>query len=55
MTKKYQALHACTTSMFAFWSVGTWERGYMSSLVPRPSLAPVFAVYKKKTGAGEQD
>ena len=26
--KKYQALHACTTSMFAFWSVGAWERGY---------------------------
>ena len=27
--KKYQALHACTTSMFAFWSVGAWVRGYV--------------------------
>ena len=26
--KKYQALHACTTSMFAFQSMGAWERGY---------------------------
>ena len=27
--KKYQALHACTTSMFTFWSMGAWERGYI--------------------------
>ena len=26
--KKYQALHACTTSMFVFRSMGAWERGY---------------------------
>ena len=27
--KKYQALHACTTStMFTFQSVGAWEGGY---------------------------
>ena len=25
---KYQALHACTTSMFVFQSMGAWERGY---------------------------
>ena len=25
--KKYQALHACTTSVFTFWSVGAWEQG----------------------------
>ena len=29
--KKYQALHACTSSMFMFWSVGAWERGYETS------------------------
>ena len=22
-------IHTCTTSMFAFWSVGAWEQGYM--------------------------
>ena len=26
--KKYQALHTCTTSVFAFRSMGPWERGY---------------------------
>ena len=31
--KKYQALHACTTSMFAFQSVGAWERGYCCSVL----------------------
>ena len=28
--KKYQALHACTTSMFVFRSVEAWERGYVT-------------------------
>ena len=28
--KKYQALHACTTSMFAFRNVGAWERSYLN-------------------------
>ena len=26
--RKYQALHACTTSIFAFRRVGAWEQGY---------------------------
>ena len=26
--RKYQALHACTTSIFSFRRVGAWERGY---------------------------
>ena len=30
--KQHQALHACTTSMFAFWSMGAWERGYLLPL-----------------------
>ena len=25
--KKYQTLHACTTLMFALWSMGAWEQG----------------------------
>ena len=33
MRKKYQALHACITSMFAFRSVGAWEQGYFWSMV----------------------
>ena len=36
--KKYQALHACTTSMFAFMSVGPWERGYETMLYKRYNL-----------------
>ena len=28
--KHHQALHACTTSMFAFRSVGAWEQGYQN-------------------------
>ena len=31
--KKYQALHTCTTSVLAFWSVGAWERGQLIRLL----------------------
>ena len=57
-------IHTCTTSMFAFPSVGAWEQGYCIShltqmeiyflllwnlsLIPRPSHHPVFDGSQKK-------
>ena len=37
--KKYQALHAYTTSMFAFRSIGAWERGQKLDIFLSNSLS----------------